>query len=280
MSDEFFPRDNRQPRHFWADNEVFDIYGPKLGAHGFAVYMALAKHAMNNSGECRTSMSKIATQLGMSKGGVFNALAIILQLGLAQKIDAGDNRHCAAYVLADVKALVDPNYAQLRLAVSVHTVNAKAAERSSGEPSVHTVNSRVHPVNAAFTPRTRNKEDKTSLQDLQDVSSKHHACGALKTWLAIKDELQTRDPEAIWIRPMYLLKVLSGNILLLALPPNGEIVDAARAAKALMTDVVTKAGYSGFTLTRYPDGYERDRLKTEYPEFHAQMFGNKKEARA
>jgi hypothetical protein len=168
MSDEFFPRDNRQPRHFWADNEVFDIYGPKLGAHGFAVYMALAKHAMNNSGECRTSISKIARQLDMSKGGVFNALNLILQLGLAQKIDAGDNRHCAAYVLADVKALVDPNYAQLRLAVSVHTVNAKAGERSSLEPSVHTVNARVHPMNAAFTPRTRNKEDKTSLQDVQN----------------------------------------------------------------------------------------------------------------
>lgn len=171
MSDEFFPRDNRQPRHFWADNEIFDIYGPKLGAHGFAVYMALAKHAMNNSGECRTSMSKIATQLGMSKGGVFNALVVILQLGLAQKIDAGDNRHCAAYVLADVKALVDPEYAQLRLVGSVHTVNAKASLRSSGEPSVHPMTSRVHPVNAAFTPRTRNKEDKTSLQDLQNGSS-------------------------------------------------------------------------------------------------------------
>lgn len=168
MSDDFFPRDNRQPRHFWADNEIFDIYGPKLGAHGFAVYMALAKHAMNNSGECRTSISKIAAQLGMSKGGVFNALAVILTLGLAQKIDSGDNRHCAAYVLADVKALVDPDYAQLRLAGSVHTVNAEHNLRSSGEPSVHPVNSRVHPMNAAFTPRTRNKESKTSLQDLQD----------------------------------------------------------------------------------------------------------------
>lgn len=176
MSDEFFPRDNRQPRHFWADNEIFDIYGSKLGAHGFAVYMALAKHAMNTSGECRTSMSKIAAQLGMSKGGVFNALNIILQLGLAKKIDEGDNRHCAAYVLADVKALTDPTYAQLRLAVSVHTVNVKHDQRSSPEPSVHTVNARVHPMNAAFTPRTRNKEDKTSLQDLQDLSSSE-ACG-------------------------------------------------------------------------------------------------------
>jgi hypothetical protein len=179
MSDEFFPRDNRQPRHFWADNEVFDIYGPKLGAHGFAVYMALAKHAMNNSGECRTSMSKIAAQLGMSKGGVFNALAVILQLGLAKKVDEGDNRHCAAYVLADVKALTDPNYAQLRLAGSVHTVNAKESERSTGELSVHTVNASVHPVNPAFTPRTRNKEDKTSLQDLQNVSSSE-PCGFCK----------------------------------------------------------------------------------------------------
>jgi hypothetical protein len=167
MSDEFFPRDNRQPRHFWADNEVLDVYGRKLGAHGFAVYMALAKHAMNKTGECRTAISKIASQLGMSKGGVFNALANIVNLGLARRTETGDNRHCAVYVLADVKVFVDPQHAQLRLA-SVHTVNAKPNQRSSGDRTVHPLNSSVHPVTSAFIPRTRNKECKTFLQDLQN----------------------------------------------------------------------------------------------------------------
>ena len=171
MSDEFFPRDNRQPRHFWADNEVIDQFGAKLGAHGIAVYMALARSAMNNSGECKSSMRKIAGQIGASPASVFNALAVILQLGLARKIDEGDNRRCASYVLADVKALTDPNHAQLRLTASVHMVNAEKPERSIGERSVCLENASVHKVNAAFNRRTPIKEDKTSLQDLQNLSS-------------------------------------------------------------------------------------------------------------
>jgi hypothetical protein len=170
MSDEeFFPRDNRQPRHFWADNEVFDVFGPKLGAYGIAVYMALARSAMNNSGECRTSMRKIANQIGTSPASVFNALSVILQLGLARKTDDGDNRRCATYVLADVKALTDPNHAQLRLSGSVHLINAGSGERSIGERSVQSVNPSVQSVNPAFNRRTRHKEDKT-LQDYKTIS--------------------------------------------------------------------------------------------------------------
>ncbi len=176
MSDEFFARDSRQPGHFWADNEVLDIYGPLLGAHGFAVYMALTRNATNGTGECKLSTSKLAAQLGMSKGGVFNALGLLVKLNLAKRIHAGDPRHPAIYVLADVKALVNPTYAQLRLAPSVHPVNAGST------PSVHPVNAsghgvnaKGHPVNAAFIPRTRNKEVKTSLQDLQDCKTKSEA---------------------------------------------------------------------------------------------------------
>jgi DNA-binding MarR family transcriptional regulator len=154
VSEEFLVRDTRQPGHFWADNELIDVYGPQLGAHGIAVYMALARKAINGTGECRISMRSIAGQIGISVGGVSNAMADLLNLGLARQVDPGDNRSAAVYVLADVKALVNPNYAQLRLEkppISVHTVNA----------GVHTMNATVHPVNPAFTQRTRNKERKT-----------------------------------------------------------------------------------------------------------------------
>jgi len=115
MSDEFSPE--------IADSQ--DISGgqrssgylrPLLGAHGFAVYMALTRNATNGTGECKLSTSKLAAQLGMSKGGVFNALGLLVKLNLAKRIHAGDPRHPAIYVLADVKALVNPTYAQLRLA--------------------------------------------------------------------------------------------------------------------------------------------------------------------
>lgn len=139
MSGDFLVRDTRHPGHFWADNEVLDVYGAELGAHAFAVYMVMARNATNGTGECRVSIRKIAAQLGMSSGGVFNALARLVELGLARMVEPGDRRFPAIYLLADVKAM------------SVHTVNT----------GVHPVNSSVHPVNSAFTTRTRNKERKT-----------------------------------------------------------------------------------------------------------------------
>ena len=163
-SPEFLVRDHRMPGHFWADNEVLDVYGEKLGFAAFAVYMVLCRNATNGTGECRISMRKVGKIFGMSTGGVFNALTEILQLGLARQVDPGDNRHPAVYVLADVKSLTDPALAQMRLkknsvhtvnaeAISVHGMNAETGQRSSDERSVHT-------VNPAFTPRTRNKESK------------------------------------------------------------------------------------------------------------------------
>lgn len=165
MSDEFFPRNKLHPRFFRADNEIVDVFGPKLKPHAFAVYLVLARFANNNTGECRVPISKIATQLGMSKGGVFNALRRIVGLGLAKKIDSGDNRRCGTYVLADVKRLT-----------GVHPVNLESTQRPPHERSVRPVYSNVHLMNAAFIPRTRNKESNTVLQDLQDSSSRDPIC--------------------------------------------------------------------------------------------------------
>ena len=122
---DFMVRDSRQPGHFWADNEILDVYGPKLGAHGIAVYMAMARRADNSTGECMLSTRRIAEQVWMSKGGVFNALTLIVALGLARKVLDAQGTKPAVYVLADVKA------------VSVHPVNAY---RSSHERIVHPVN--------------------------------------------------------------------------------------------------------------------------------------------
>lgn len=159
---EFLVRDTRMPGHFWADNEVLDIYGELLGAHGFAVYMALCRQAINGTGECKISTAAIARKLGISKGGAFNALALIVKLGLARQILPGTPRSSAVYVLADVKSLVNPEMAQMRLA-SVHGVNAHPPTSVHGvNAKGHSVNANGHGVNAAFTGWTRNKEDKTS----------------------------------------------------------------------------------------------------------------------
>jgi len=59
-SQEFLVRDHRMPGHFWADNEVFDVFGPQLGEHGFSAYMVQCRHATNGTRECRISTRKLA----------------------------------------------------------------------------------------------------------------------------------------------------------------------------------------------------------------------------
>jgi hypothetical protein len=125
---DFMVRDSRQPGHFWADNEVLDVYGAKLGAHGIAVYMAMTRRADNSTGECMLSTRRIAKQVAMSTGGVFNALALIVTLGLARKVLESEHGKPAVYVLADVKAL----------------------GCSSGEHQCSSGERGVHPVNAQY----------------------------------------------------------------------------------------------------------------------------------
>lgn len=112
----------------------------------------------------------------------------------------------------------------------------------------------------------------------QKQNKEHHACGAaLKDWLAAKEKLQAMLPESehkLWLRPMYLLKAMSGNTLLLALPPSGRMIEAAQTNKGLLLKVIQESGYSGFALTRYPDNYERERIREMFPDFYEQMFGN------
>ena len=106
-----------------------------------------------------------------------------------------------------------------------------------------------------------------------------HACGAaLRHWLAVKAELQQQLPAdewKLWVRPAYLLAVMSGGVMLVALPPNGRIAEAAKARLPSLRAIVRAAGYSDVQLARYPDDYERERVRREYPEFYEQMFGNR-----
>jgi len=102
------------------------------------------------------------------------------------------------------------------------------------------------------------------------------AGAALKVWIEMKDELRNRlSPEEwkLWVRPAYLLKEI-GSGLLVALPPNRRIVEAAQARLPTIDELAKSHGLGGVRFTRYPDQYERERIKQEYPEFYGQMYGN------
>ena len=102
----------------------------------------------------------------------------------------------------------------------------------------------------------------------------------MSDWLKCKDDLKSELTDAewrLWVRPAYLLKVLSGKVMLIALPPSNKITKAAQARKQVLNEIVKARGYSGASLTRYPDDHDRERLRVEYPHFYAQMFGKAKE---
>jgi hypothetical protein len=121
--------------------------------------------------------------------------------------------------------------------------------------------------------------------NLSDEPTKLSTAGAalkpaLKAWAGIKKELGTLISESewkLWVRPAYLLTVMSGNTLLVAMPPSGRIIDAAQIRlPTLLTRLVRERGYSAIRLTRYPDDHDRERLRREYPLFYRQMFGSRK----
>jgi hypothetical protein len=117
----------------------------------------------------------------------------------------------------------------------------------------------------------RNQEQE---QEQEQNSQNHHAFGAaMIRWAAVKLELQKQLEPAdynLWVKPAYLLKLMGGGILV-ALPANGRVIDAAKANQDLWTKAAAKQGFAGVSFTRYPDEHELQRLKKENPEFFAQF---------
>lgn len=97
---------------------------------------------------------------------------------------------------------------------------------------------------------------------------------ALKEWLAVKDQLKQMLPEdewSLWVRPAYLLTIMGSDTMLVALPPSGRIVKAARARLPALRQLLNRP----VVFTRYPDDYDRERMKQEYPEYYQKWLGTK-----
>jgi hypothetical protein len=121
----------------------------------------------------------------------------------------------------------------------------------------------------------------TTNENTAEITNSTPEVAALKTWLTLKEQtLKSHIDQKewkLWARPAYLVKLLGGSTLLIALPPNGRIIEAATARLPLLRELARDNGY-GLNLTRYPDEYERERLGKEHPGFYAAMFGNKSSA--
>ena len=127
------------------------------------------------------------------------------------------------------------------------------------------------------------EEQRTPIQQKPQAQKKHarrvlnpDVQKALAVWLEAKQELrQELGEEAwrLWIRPTMVLNVLSGNHLLLAIPPGRRIIEATRANKLVVHAVLAKRDCALAGFTAYPDKYTREQVAKRYPKVAATMLG-------
>lgn len=104
-SDHFVVRD-RRPGFLKVYNDLFDKFGPALGPYGLAAYMALCRHADNDTSECFPSYGTIARETGMSRRKAIYEIQKMEQLGI---IAVERNRRTSnVFVLLDTSALHAP----------------------------------------------------------------------------------------------------------------------------------------------------------------------------
>ena len=73
----------RKHPFYIVDNAVLDIYGPKIGPYGIAVYNALCRYA-DQEHTCYPSLKSIAKKTGMGRSTVISTLQKLADLKLIE----------------------------------------------------------------------------------------------------------------------------------------------------------------------------------------------------
>lgn len=126
--------------------------------------------------------------------------------------------------------------------------------------------------------------EQRTIEQEQELNEEQHAEGVLNpviqrsltAWIAAKDDLRAllgAGAWSLWIRPAKLLNVFSEKFLLVALPPNNRVMEAARANKQVVQEVLLKRDYALAGFTTYPDEWTKEELALRYPRIAATMLG-------
>jgi hypothetical protein len=97
-------RTRRSGEFCWLDNAVLTAYGPRIGAHGIAVYAALAMHASNETQACWPSVKRLASLVHLSRTTVKKTLRRLEAeglLGTQARQDAEGDPTSNLYTLLD-----------------------------------------------------------------------------------------------------------------------------------------------------------------------------------
>ena len=79
------PRQCRPGAFCWLDTAVIAAYGPRIGAHGIAVYAALAMHASEDTQACWPSIKRLAMLVKLSRATVKRTLRTLEAEGLVHR---------------------------------------------------------------------------------------------------------------------------------------------------------------------------------------------------
>lgn len=75
-------RDMRDRNWFWADNEVFDIMGPRIKVNALATYLYLCRCADKDSQSCYPSYKRIGDATGTSRSTAKRSVQTLIEFGM------------------------------------------------------------------------------------------------------------------------------------------------------------------------------------------------------
>lgn len=93
-------RDRRKPGWFRIDDEIVDVYGPRIGCHGIAVYAALSKYAGKDESSY-PGLRLLCGKLKIGRKKLLDTLSKLRDVGLIE-IEPGGRTHVNVYTLLDV----------------------------------------------------------------------------------------------------------------------------------------------------------------------------------
>lgn len=143
---QFKVRDERKAGHHWADNEIIDNYGSRIGPIAYAIYMFIGRWAGNRTGRCAKTQKEIAAAFGLTRETVNRYIRKLTDEKLIAIENDGFN-NCTYVILEVDKTLV--------------TKNHKACD-----PESHPCDLKSQPLSELITPLcvkvTSNKEERLS----------------------------------------------------------------------------------------------------------------------
>ena len=83
----FKVRDKRKDHRYYIDNEFLNGYAKRVGWHGQVVYMALCRHARNET--CFPSQKHLAIELGISIGSAKKGIKLLKEWNIIGVIRRG-----------------------------------------------------------------------------------------------------------------------------------------------------------------------------------------------